>query len=200
MLRPIPADPDTGGSAVTDQFAPVELMFAAHLAAGLAIKSAQPKAPAWALLTGAFLPDLVWIVCSAAGIEFTAPAPLFDGWSHSLLSILAQALLCALLFLRLGRGVAVAIGCAVFSHFLLDLPIHPLPLELYPHSSIHLGWALWQWGSVPAALGQSRYWWVQLGVTLPLLAAYLLGRRRAAQPLNLAVASCVVVLGAHLLF
>jgi hypothetical protein len=200
MRCPIPVDTDANRGAVTDQLATVGLMFAAHLAAGLAVKAAQPKAPAWVLLTGAFLPDIVWIACSAAGIEYTAHAPLFDGWSHSLFSILAQAILFALLFLRLGPGVAIAAGCAVLSHFLLDLPIHPQPLELYPHSSIHLGWALWKWGSAQAALGESRYWWVQLGVILPLLVAYVLGRRRMAQPVNLAIASCVVVLGMHLLF
>src|SRR4051812_26825912 len=45
----------------------VSLVFAAHLAAGLVIKAAQPKAPAWAVLTGAFLPDLFWIAFALAG-------------------------------------------------------------------------------------------------------------------------------------
>ncbi len=44
-------------------------MYAAHFAAALAIKSFSPKAPTWALLTGAFLPDLFWIAFGLAGMS-----------------------------------------------------------------------------------------------------------------------------------
>ena len=37
-------------------------MYAAHFAAGLAIKGKVEKAPLWALLIGAFVPDFIWIV------------------------------------------------------------------------------------------------------------------------------------------
>lgn len=55
-------------------------MFAAHFAAGLALKSAAPKVRTWVLLTGAFLPDLAWIVLARAGIEPEDAVPYFDGW------------------------------------------------------------------------------------------------------------------------
>ena len=67
------------------------LMYAAHLAAGLAIKAAEPKAPAWAVLTAAFLPDLFWIGFAAVGAEPANGTMFFDGWSHSVVSILIQA-------------------------------------------------------------------------------------------------------------
>jgi len=59
-------------------------VYAAHFAAGLAIKSCVPEAPAWALLTGAFLPDFVWIALANRGIEPANPQIFFDDWSHSL--------------------------------------------------------------------------------------------------------------------
>jgi len=129
-------------------------MYAAHFAAGLAIKSQAPKAPTWALLVGAFLPDFFWIAFGLAGIEPSQGPAFFDDWSHSLAMVLLWAFLFSLPFWRRGLAVVVPVWLAVFSHFLLDLPIHPKNLALYPHSSIHLGWGLWR-------IGPRNYWWVQ---------------------------------------
>ena len=49
----------------------------------------------------------------------------------------------------------MVLGFSVFSHFLLDLPMHPPDLALWPGSSIHLGFGLWK--SMPVG-----YWWVEL--------------------------------------
>ncbi|HEY6577730.1 MAG TPA: hypothetical protein VIY09_00280 [Rhizomicrobium sp.] len=175
-------------------------MYAAHFAAALAIKSRAPKAPAWALLGGAFVPDFLWIGFAAAGVEPADPKIYFDDWSHSLLSIVIEATLFALLFYRRGAAVWLPVWLGVFSHFLLDLPIHPRPLALYPHASLHLGWNMWSWGLSKSFLGATNYWWVQLAVTLVLLAIYARGARRIRIAPNLAAASCVAVLGLHLLF
>ena len=59
-------------------------MYVAHFAGALAIKSRVPKAPTWALLVGAFIPDFIWIVLANRGIEPTEPSLFFDDWSHSL--------------------------------------------------------------------------------------------------------------------
>jgi hypothetical protein len=117
-------------------------MTAAHFAAALAIKSRVPKAPAAALILGAFIPDFIWIVLATAGVEPTKREIFFDDWSHSLLSTVVSASVFALLFWQRGRGVAFAMWGAVFSHFILDLPVHPKDLALYPHSSVHLGLGL----------------------------------------------------------
>lgn len=172
-------------------------MFAAHLAAGLAIKAAQPKVPAWAVLIGAFMPDLFWIGFSGAGIEPADGARFFDGWSHSVASIIVEAIVFALAFYRLGRSAMMAIGLAVLSHLPLDALIHPAPLELWPHAPMVLGVSDWTWGQVAFALGKSRYWWTQLAVTVPLLAFYAIASRKRL-PTNLIVASCLVVLTFHL--
>jgi hypothetical protein len=174
-------------------------MYAAHFAAALAIKGRAPEAPAWALITAAFLPDAVWITLAGAGIEPTGPTTFFDDWSHSLLSIATEATAFALIFLRQGRRVWAPIWLAGASHFLLDLPIHPRLLALYPHSAVHLGAPLWDWGAARSWLGMSHYWWVQAGATAILLVIYLSGVRRAAIAPNLAVASCLTVVGLHFL-
>jgi hypothetical protein len=59
-------------------------MYAAHFAAGLAIKSRAPQAPTWALLIGAFLPDFIWIAFGLARIEPSqGPALSMIGRIHS---------------------------------------------------------------------------------------------------------------------
>src|ERR1700684_409147 len=100
-------------------------MYAAHFAAGLAIKSRAPQAPTWALLIGAFVPDFFWIAFGLAGVEPSQGPAFFDDWSHSLAMVILGASLFSLFFLRRGLPVVVPIWLAVLSHFLLDLPIHP---------------------------------------------------------------------------
>ena len=173
-------------------------MYPAHFVAGLAVKGAVPKAPTWALMTAVFLPDLAWIVLARAGVEPEAPH-FFDDWSHSLLSILVLASLFALAFLRQGRIVALAVWIAGLSHFFLDFLIHPAKLALYPHSSIHLGWNLWHFGQQKTRFGPNNYWWIELAMMLPLLAVFTWYSRRARFDPKLVAASCLLVLGLHLL-
>lgn len=166
-------------------------MYAAHFAAGLALKSCVPRAPTWALLTGAFLPDFFWVGLARAGVEPTQP--FFDDWSHSLMSVLLLATGFALFFLPYGRAAVIAIWTAVFSHFLLDLPIHPAYLAIYPHSSVHIGMA------ISTKLGFRPYWWIQFGVVIVLAAIYVYRARTLRYPMHLILASCVTLLGLHLL-
>jgi hypothetical protein len=167
-------------------------MYAAHFAAGLAIKSRAPKAPTWALLTGAFLPDLIWIGLGLAGVEPSQGAAFFDDWSHSFASILVWATVYSLLFLRRGMAVAFPVWLAVFSHFLLDLPIHPKDLALYPHSALHLGWGLWN-------IGRTNYWYVQFCVLMVLIWVYARGAAKQKFSGDLIAANCVLLLGLHLM-
>ena len=168
-------------------------MYAAHFAAGLAIKSCVPKTPAWALLTAVFVPDLIWIVLANRGIEPTEPSAFFDDWSHSLATTAVWAALFALIFWRRGRPVVLAVWIAGLSHFLLDFPIHPKFLALYPYSGVRVGIAS------AAEAGATTYWWVQLGVLTVLSLVYAEGARRARFPMNLIAASCVFLFGLHLL-
>lgn len=172
-------------------------MFAAHLAAGLAIKAAEPRAPAWAVLGGSFLPDLIWIALARFGVESAAGTD-FDGWSHSAASIVVQAAFFAALFWRNGRNVVIAVGAAVLSHLVLDFPVHPQPLQLYPYAAA-TGPSLWAWSRSSHALGMNSYWWLQLATLVLLLSIYVVIERRLGRPANLIGASCLIVGGLHLI-
>lgn len=113
--------------------------------------------------------------------------------------IVVWATVFAVLFWRSGNVIALAVWIAGLSHFFLDFLIHPVRLALYPRSSVHLGWNLWQYGLTKPWLGASRYWWYELATLLVLLALYLWFSRRSRLPLNLVAASCVTVIGLHLM-
>jgi hypothetical protein len=200
MRAAITAHCHPGSHSVADQLHQVALMYAAHFAAGLAVKGCAPKAPAWALLSAVFIADFVWISLAAIGLEPADPNVYFDEWSHSLLSILFEASLFALLFYRRGPSVWLPIWIATCSHFILDWPIHPSPMALYPHSSLHIGFNLWHWGLSKSWLGRTHYWWIQCVVVLALLAIYIKGSRKSGNPANLIAASAIMVFGLHLIF
>jgi phosphatidylglycerophosphate synthase len=94
-------------------------VYAAHFAAGLAIKSRIPKAPTWALLVGAFLPDFLWVILANRRIEPTDPRIFFDDWSHSLLMIVLWGILFALPFWKRGSPVMFALWWRCFLTFYL---------------------------------------------------------------------------------
>jgi hypothetical protein len=130
-------------------------MYAGHLAAGLALKAKEPRAPTWALVLGAGWLDVVHGVLVLVGVEHVAPDPSkflgwnleYMPWTHSLAAAIAWSLAAGLAFARRGRAVAIAIGLAVFSHFALDFPMHEHDLALAPGSSVKLGLGLWGWSA-----------------------------------------------------
>lgn len=140
-------------------------MYVGHFAAGLALKTVEPKAPTWGLLIGVGLLDILFGPFVLVGIERATVTPdLSPGfsldyidWSHSLVMSLVWSVLFALAFLRWGRSVALVMSAAVFSHFVLDIPMHPPDLALWPNSSVHIGLGLWR--SLPTG-----WWYVELAV------------------------------------
>jgi membrane-bound metal-dependent hydrolase YbcI (DUF457 family) len=173
-------------------------MLAGHFAVGLALKGHVPKAPMWALMLGAVLPDGILFGLALAGLVQITPAwgvpPGFAvtdlGWSHSLLTLSIWAVLYALLFLRRGRDVALAAGAAVFSHFPLDYLVIPGLLALWPGSSVHLGLGLWQ--TLP--LG---WWFVELAIVLMGSAYYVVRVRQQQTSLRGAFVASALVLVLH---
>ncbi len=149
-------------------------MYVGHFAAGLAIKGRVSKAPTWGLLIGVGLLDILFGPFVLAGIEHVRITPGvspgfsldYIDWSHSLTMSLVWAVLYALAFFRRGRTVALAMGVAVFSHFLLDLVVHPADMALWPGSSVHLGFGLWT--KLPTG-----WWFVELAVIAAGFAYYV---------------------------
>lgn len=149
-------------------------MYVGHFAAALAIKAHEPKAPTWALLVAVGFLDLLFGPFVLAGIERATITPgvspgfslEYIDWSHSLVMSLVWSGVVAAAFARYGPGVMTAVGFAVFSHFLLDLPMHPHDLALWPGSATHVGFGLWRtlpngWWLVELAIiaGFWMYYW-----------------------------------------
>lgn len=174
-------------------------MYVPHYAAALAVKSRVPAAPVVALIVGAFLPDLLWIVLSRLGIEDARQQHFFDDWSHSLLATLVWAGVYSALFWRYGRAVVAAIALAVVSHFVLDFPVHPTRLALYPHSGIPLGWDWSQWASAPGWLSIPNDWWLQALTLLVLLAIFVQGMWRQGLPWRTVAVSVLLLVALQLL-
>jgi hypothetical protein len=175
-------------------------MYAGHFAAGLAIKAAEPRVPMAAVMGLVFLPDLLWLSLSLAGLELVEPGIWFDGWSHSIASIMVQAALVAALWRHRGAGVAAAVAAAVLSHLVLDLPMHPAPLEWYPHASTGFGNFLHGWAADVGLFGKSRGWWVEATVVICGLSIYVARSRRAGVGKATAVAGAILVASLQVAF
>jgi hypothetical protein len=94
-------------------------------------------------------------------------------------------------FWRRGRDVALAMGLAVLSHFVLDFPVHTRDLALYPQAAIHLGIGLSQ-------IDPMSYWFFEFGIVVAVLVLYAARARRLAATRHV-FASCVLVLGWHIM-
>jgi hypothetical protein len=173
-------------------------MYAGHFAMGLALKARRPEAPTWALLVGTGFLDILFGPFVLIGIERITMTPGrppgftldFIDWSHSLAAALFWSLVFVAVFRRRGRAVAGLLGFAVFSHFLLDLPMHPRDLALYPGSPVHLGFGLWN---------TPYWWWVELAFVL-VACAYYVSRARALRSFGAnALWACAIVLALHAL-
>lgn len=92
----------------------------------------------------------------------------------------------------------VPVWISVLSHLVLDLPIHPKPIALFPHSSVHVGWNSWNFGLSRGWLGATHYWWIELAALIVLIGIYVRGARRSFA-MNLILASCLIVVGLHLM-
>jgi hypothetical protein len=172
-------------------------VYAGHFAAGLALKAKEPKAPLWGVLIGVGLLDLLFGPFVLLGIEEVSLTPGqspgfsldYIDWSHSLLMSLVWSSAYAALFIRWGGRVAAVMAVAAFSHFVLDLPMHPSDLALWPGSDVHLGFGLWR--AIPQG-----WWFAELGV-VAVAGGYYLKAARGSQAFGrrpLAVVSVVVLL------
>jgi hypothetical protein len=109
-------------------------VFVGHLAAGLALKARVRHAPLGPLLAGTTFLDLLFGVFGVLGLEraVVGTPPVFANWdldigySHSLLMSVLYSVALGWLAARWWRSVSigVAIGLAVFSHFVLDVVSH----------------------------------------------------------------------------
>ncbi|HET9386467.1 MAG TPA: hypothetical protein VFO67_15120 [Gemmatimonadales bacterium] len=140
-------------------------MYAGHFAAGLVLKTGVPDAPTWGLMAGVGVLDILFGPFVLLGLEHVSITPGgspgfsldYIDWSHSLLMSVVWSAVYAALFWPHGRAVVVGMGVAVFSHFALDLVVHPQDLALWPGAPVHLGFGLW-------TIAPPLWWFVELSV------------------------------------
>jgi membrane-bound metal-dependent hydrolase YbcI (DUF457 family) len=156
-------------------------MILGHYAVALAAKRAEPRTSLGTLVFAAQLLDELWPVMLLLGLEHVRIVPGLMAASpfdfvdypitHSLLAAVGWALLVAAVSyaVRRDRKASVILGVAVLSHWLLDVPMHRPDLQLWPGSSIRVGFGLWS--SVPATVV------IEFGLFACGLALYLRGTR-----------------------
>jgi membrane-bound metal-dependent hydrolase YbcI (DUF457 family) len=140
-------------------------MFVGHYGPSLVIRAMRPALPLWLTFVAAQLVDVAWALLVLSGIEkvrivpgITAASPLdlyYMPYTHGLVMSLCWALaagaVCKVLFRWPSWSLALWLGVAVFSHWLLDLLVHRPDLPLYG-DSMKVGLGLWNLPPVSLAL------------------------------------------------
>jgi hypothetical protein len=131
-------------------------MFVGHFGVSFAVKRRAPDVPLWLLFIAVQFLDVLWGILVLLGIEKVSVVPghmklspldlYYMPYTHSLTAALTWSLLGAVAF-RVWRGrehgeSAVWVGVAVFSHWLLDLPMHGPDLPLVG-DRFKVGLGLW---------------------------------------------------------
>ena len=127
-------------------------MFVGHYGVSFALKRLEPRLSLGLLFLAVQALDVLFSGFVLAGVEkmrivpgFTAYNPYdlyFMPYSHSLVGAAAWSLLALGAFLALGRrqrSAAALVAAAVFSHFLLDVPVHTPDLPLLGPGSAKVG-------------------------------------------------------------
>ncbi len=134
-------------------------MIAGHFGFAAAVKAKAPRAPLWALMLASVWMDVIFVPLFLAHVEtidvIGGGAPRYGNgiihadWTHSLVGALVISAAFALVAnLFWDRVVALVLGAVVFSHWLLDLPMHHHDMPLLPANAGHLpllGFGLWSW-------------------------------------------------------
>ncbi len=153
-------------------------MFAGHAGLAFAARARYPDVPLGTLMAAAFALDLIWPLLLLTGIETVSVNPEAIGftplvftwypWSHSLLMVMAWAVVAGLLVRARGyrREVGLLVAVLVASHWVLDVVVHNPDLPFWPGEDSALA-GLGLWNSIPGtlaveglvlAIGVAMYW------------------------------------------
>jgi len=131
-------------------------MFVGHYAASLALKKFESRVPLGVLFLAVQFVDILFFPFVLFGLErmnivenFTQATHfelVYMPYTHSLVGSLFWAGLAYTFFRWVvvkKNSVAVVVGLAVFSHWVLDLVVHTPDLPLWSDASPKLGFGLW---------------------------------------------------------
>jgi heme A synthase len=130
-------------------------MFIGHYGVSFAAKRFAPRQSLGTLFLAVQLLDVLFALFVFAGLEKLRIVPGFTQYnpydlyympySHSLAGALGWSVAAGLVALAFGgRRAALWIGAAVFSHFLLDVPMHTPDMPILGNDSPKLGLGLWR--------------------------------------------------------
>ena len=129
-------------------------MFVGHYGVSFAAKRFTPRTSLGVLFVAVQLLDVLFAIFVMAGVEKLRIVPGFTAYnaydlyympySHSLVGALAWSVVAGALAVALGgRRAALWIAAAVFSHFVLDVPMHTPDMPIMGNDSLKLGMGLW---------------------------------------------------------
>ncbi|HEV3056823.1 MAG TPA: hypothetical protein VGY48_01185 [Vicinamibacterales bacterium] len=130
-------------------------VFIGHYGVSFAVKRLAPQTSLGVLFLAVQLLDVVFATFVLAGIEhlrvvrgfteYNAYDLYYMPYSHSLIGALGWSVLAGVLAAAIGgRKAAPWIAFAVFSHFLLDVPMHTPDMPILGNSSVKIGLGLWR--------------------------------------------------------
>lgn len=133
-------------------------MYAGHIATGIVLKAYNPTLPAFPIMIGVGLMDILHGPLTLMGVNTIKPNPsagpylFFDldfmDFDHSLAAAVVISLIWGLMYRsdeKPNQGSIAALAC--FSHWICDWPLHNADLAAYPYSHEHFGYGLWaKWG------------------------------------------------------
>ncbi|MFT3697801.1 MAG: hypothetical protein QM831_31970 [Kofleriaceae bacterium] len=140
------------------------VVIAGHFGFAAIVKSRVTSAPTWCLMLASVFMDVVFVPLLLTGVETMQPYDGGDGkaygaaiihadYTHSILGAIALSVVfgiaCALPW---GKKIGAVMGAVVFSHWVLDLPMHHHDMPLFPGKAGTLGFGLWSYPAIAAAL------------------------------------------------
>ncbi len=137
-------------------------MYIGHYSTAIAAKAIAPQMPFWLVLMAAQFIDVMWAIFILTGVERISLDPSLASnpfvlesipYSHGLFPAVVWSGLVYLLAryaLPYGAKVAALLAAVVFSHWLLDVPVHRPDLHIM--GDLYIGLSLWDYPFFALAL------------------------------------------------
>jgi len=179
-------------------------MFIGHYGVSLAAKRWAPTVSLGWLFLAVQMLEVLFATFVLLGVEkmaivpgFTAYKPydlFFMPYTHGLVGALAWSVATGLvaraLIGKTGAIPAIVVGACVFSHWVLDVPMHTADMPLAGNGSTKIGLGLWRHRELSLAAELIAFW---IGAIVWLRAPAGSGRGRAATVVFLAVLTAILL-------